>query len=98
MKSKLLLYSLDDHLKELLKNPEFAKEWKRSEPEYLLADSLIKARLQKKVSQRDLAKKVKTSQAAISRVESMSGNPSLSFLKRIAQALNSKLTLKLEPI
>lgn len=95
---KKVFSNYDDHLKESLKDPEFKKIWDESRPEYLLADSLIKARIEKKISQRALAKKLKTSQAAISRVEGMSGNPSLSFLKRIAEALNSKLTLKLEPI
>ncbi|MEK7100313.1 MAG: helix-turn-helix transcriptional regulator [Patescibacteria group bacterium] len=95
---KKVFYTFEDHLKESLKDPEFKRIWDESRPEYLLADSLIKARIEKRISQRTLAKKVNTSQAAISRVEGMSGNPSLSFLKRIAEALNSKLTLKLEPI
>lgn len=90
------IYTFEDHLKELLKNPGFRKEWKKSEPEYLLADSLIKTRIKKKISQRSLAKKLKTSQAAISRIETMSGNPSLSFLKRIAEVFNTKLILKFE--
>lgn len=96
MNNKHRLYSLDDHLKELMKNPEFVKEWEKNEPEYLLADSLIKTRIKKKVSQRSLARKLKTSQAAISRIETMSGNPSLSFLKRIAEVFNTKLILKFE--
>lgn len=95
---KKVFTNYEDHLKESLKDPEFKKIWDESRPEYLLADSLIKARLEKKFSQRELAKEIKTSQAAISRVEGMSGNPSLSFLKRIAAALNSRITLKLDPL
>ena len=49
----------------------------------------------KKNVQRDLAKNVGTSQAAISRIESMNGNPSLSLLKRIAKALEVKLVISL---
>lgn len=94
MKNKIKLYSSDDHLKELMRDPEFVKEWEKSEPEYLLAKEMIEKRIKNKMSQRTLAKKLKTSQAAISRVESMNGNPSLSFLKRIATALNSKLVLQ----
>jgi len=93
MKNKIKLYSSDDHLKELMRDPEFVKEWEKSEPEYLLAKEIIEKRINKKMSQRTLAKKLKTSQAAISRIESMNGNPSLSFLKRLASALNSKLIL-----
>ena len=92
MKNKL--YTLEDHLKESLKNPKFRKEWEKTELEYQLACQLIEKRLAKKMSQRSLAKKVKTTQAILSRIETMSANPSLSLLKRIAQALNSKLILQ----
>lgn len=90
MKNKLI-YTFEDHLKESLTDPEFKKAWEESEADYLLATQLIEARLSRKLSQRDLAQKVKTSQAAISRIEAMNGNPSLSLLKRIAKALDVKL-------
>ena len=87
------VYTLDDHIRESLKNPEFKKAWDESEPEYLLARQLIGKRLEKKMSQRELAKKVKTTQAIISKIETMQANPSLSLLKRIAATLNVKLDL-----
>lgn len=90
MKNKLY-YTFEEDLKERLKDPEFKKVWEETEPEYLLARELIKKRLKKKMSQRDLAKKVNTSQAVISRIETMSANPSLSLLKRIAKALDLNL-------
>ena len=90
---KKIFHTHQDHLKESLKDPEFRKLWKKSEPEYLLAEALIEKRIKRRISQRSLAKKLKTSQAAISRIETMSGNPSLSLLKRIAKALNSRLVL-----
>lgn len=94
--SKAKLYTFRDHLKELLKDPEFKREWENSEVEYQLGCKLIEARLKRKMSQRDLAKKVGTSQAAISRIEGMNANPSLSLLKRIARALNTKLQISLK--
>jgi ribosome-binding protein aMBF1 (putative translation factor) len=90
---KQKIYTFENDLKESLKDPKFRKAWEESEPEYLIADAMIRKRLAKKLSQRDLAKKVKTTQAVISRVESMNANPSLSLLKRIASALDSKITL-----
>ncbi len=93
--SKQFVYTLQDDIRESLKNPEFKKAWKESEPEYLLAKKLIEARIAKKMSQRDLAQKINTSQAAISRIETMSGNPSLSLLKRISTALNGKLKISI---
>lgn len=89
------VFTLQDHLKELLKDPEFKKEWEDSEAEYILACKLIEARLKRKMSQRDLAKKIGTSQAAISRIEAMNGNPSFALLKRIAAAFDTKLQISL---
>ena len=86
-------YTLEDDLKERLKDPEFKKEWEESEVEYLLAKKLIEKRLSEKLSQRDLAKKAGTTQAVISRIESMNSNPSLELLKRLAHALNFNLQI-----
>lgn len=94
--SKQKVYTFQDDLKERLKDPEFKKAWDESEPEYLLSKQIIEKRLAQKLSQRDLAKKLNTSQAAISRIESMNGNPSFSLLKRIALALDSKLSISIK--
>lgn len=82
-------------LKERLKDPEFRKAWKESEPEYLLACQIIEKRLKKKMSQRDLAKKANTTQAVICRIESMNANPSVELLKKISHGLNSHLSIKI---
>lgn len=87
------LYTFEDDLKKRLRDPEFRQLWKESEVEYQLARKLIQKRLRQKVSQRALAKKAKTTQAVISRVESMSANPSLGLLKRLADALDSRLEI-----
>ena len=94
MKNKLV-YPFEEHLKESLKDPAFRKAWEESEPKYLLATQLIRKRLKKRMSQRMLAKKVRTTQAVISRIETMEANPSLSLLKRIAGALETKLSVSL---
>ena len=91
MKNKL--YSFRDHLQESLKDPDFQVEWQKTEIEYQLAKKIIEARLAKKYSQRKLAKTINTSPAVISRLETMSGNPSLLLLKRIATALDVKLVV-----
>lgn len=90
------IYTLEDHLKELMKNPRFRKEWEDSEIEYQLGRKLIEARLKRNLSQRDLAEKAQTTQAVISRVESMNANPSLNLLKRLANALGVKLKIAFE--
>ena len=85
----------EDALAEQLKNPKFRAAWEASEADYQISRQMIKARLEKKISQRVLAKKAKTSQANISNLEGMNYNPSLAFLKRISGALGIKFQLSI---
>ncbi len=91
--NKNRIYTFQDHLKESLKDPEFRKEWEATEPEHNLASQIIEARLKQNLSQRDLAKRINTSQAIISRIESGSANTSISLMKRFAKALDIELTI-----
>ena len=86
--------TLDDHLKKQLKNPKFKQEWDKLEPQYQITRELIKARIEGKISQRELARKAKTTQAVISRIENMTVNPSIGLLQKIAEALDKKLEVK----
>lgn len=83
-------------MKESLEDPEFKRIWEDSRLEYELASQIIGKRIKKNISQRTLAKKVKTTQAVLSRIETMSANPSLLLLKRIASALDAKLSIQLK--
>ena len=47
---KQLLF--EDFLKEQLKDPEFKKEWDKSEPEFQAGVALIRSRIEKRMSQR----------------------------------------------
>lgn len=77
--------------KELLKNSEFKSEYERLKPKYDLITQLINARLKAGLSQTDLAKKVGTKQSAIARLESGQANPTVSYLEKVAKAVNSNL-------
>lgn len=85
---------LVDYLEEQLKDPEFRKEWEKSEDAYQVTRALIAARIEKKVSQRELAKRAKTTQAVVSRIENMSASPSIKTLSKLAKALDKKLEIK----
>ena len=80
--------------KRLLKNPEFKRLYEESRPEFEIARAVIRARIQKGFTQKQLADKLHTGQSAISRVESANSTPSLSFLKRLAQALGTSLSVQ----
>lgn len=83
----------EDIEKEWMSDPEYVKEWKKIELHYQLARQIIGARLKKNWTQEQLAKKAKTSQAVISRLEGGNAKPSISLLQRIANALNTELHL-----
>ena len=93
---KRQIYTLQDHIKDSLKNPEFKKAWKESEVEYQISRTLIAARIKRKISQQELAYEANTTQAVISRLENMTANPSVGLLQKIAQALNVKLKIQFE--
>ena len=86
--------TLNEYLKEQLKDPNFRKEWEKSEAAYQVTRTLIGARIEGKISQRQLAKKAGTTQAVISRIENMSVSPSIGLLQRIANSLGKKLEIK----
>ena len=88
------MINFDDYLKEQLKDPKFKREWERTEPEYQVLSAIIKARIEKKLSQRELAKKAKTTQAVISRIENMEESPTIGVLQKIASSMGKKLEIK----
>ena len=87
------IYTFQQDLAKRLKDPEFRKEWEATEPEHNLAQQIIEARLKQNLSQRELAKRINTTQAIISRIESGSANTSISLMKRFAKALSTDLTI-----
>lgn len=91
------IYTLEDDLKKRMKNPKFRKAWEESEVDYQIAKKMIEKRLENDISQRALAKKAKTTQAVISRIESMNSNPSVSLLKRLASALGLRMDINFVP-
>ena len=88
----------EDLEKELLSDPATKKEFDKLVPRYTVISEVIKARIKNKLTQSEIAKKVGTKQSAIARLESGNINPSLEFLRRIAQVMGYKLTVHLSKI
>jgi ribosome-binding protein aMBF1 (putative translation factor) len=80
--------------KESLKNPKIKAEYDKLQPEFAMIQAVIDARVKKSVTQEELAKKIGTKQSVISRFESGRANPSVAFLKKLAEALNSHLEIR----
>ena len=83
----------DDFLKESLKNPKIKTEYDKLQPEFAVIRAIIRVRVDKGITQKELASKIGTKQSVISRLESGRANPSVNFLKKLAQALNSHLEI-----
>jgi len=94
-RKKLLTW--EEHRKELMKDPAVMKAYQEFQPEMAIIRKIIETRISQGMTQRNLAKKMKTKQSAISRVESGNGNPSLNFLRRLAGALDCRLEIRFLP-
>lgn len=82
--------NFDEYLEQELKDPEFKAEYEALEEEFTIAREVISLRIQANLTQKELADRVGTSQPAIARLESGNyRNVSLSFLRRVAEALDS---------
>lgn len=83
--------------KKWMKDPEYAREYTKLEPEYQIAKAIIQARIKKDMTQEELAKKAGTRQAVISRLENMNGKPSLALIQRVADALGLRTQIQFLP-
>jgi len=81
--------------KELLKDKKIKQLYDRLGPEFAVIEMIIKKRIEKGLSQKELARKIGTKQSAVSRLESGTYNPSLSFLQKVSEALDTKLKISL---
>ncbi len=89
--------TLEEHIAEHMKKPEFKKAWHDLDPEFELLESFIKARGKAGITQAELAKKIGTKQPALSRLErGRFTKATLETLKKIADALDVKLVIKLQ--
>jgi len=80
---------------ELLRNGEVKREYDNMEVEFKLIDDVIKLRKSRGITQVALARKIGTTQSALSRFESGNISPTVGFIKKIAEALDAKLNIGL---
>ncbi len=90
--------NFDLYLDEQLKDARFAEQFKKAGAAWDVALQIASLRQRAGLSQKDLARKVKTSQQQISRLESPSyEGHSLSILRRVAEALGAIIKVSLVP-
>lgn len=79
--------------KKLLQDGTVKKEYTKLQPEYKIARDLLKARINGKLTQAELAKKAGVKQAYIARLEGGTANPTVESINKVAGALGKELKL-----
>lgn len=80
-----------------MQNPEVKAEYDALQPEYDIIQTMIDARVQQNMTQKDLSARTEITQADISRIENGTRNSSLNMVKKLAQGLRMQLKLEFIP-
>lgn len=84
--------------KKWMKEPGYRKEYEALEEEFALIAEMAKARARAGLSQAQLARRMKTTQSTIARLESGRGKPSTRTLDRFAKATGHRLKISFVPV
>lgn len=85
---------LERYINRSLQDDEFKKVYESKRLKYELISKMIKLREEQHITQLELAERIGTTQAVISRLENGSTNLTLSMMARIAEAFNRKLLVE----
>jgi transcriptional regulator with XRE-family HTH domain len=84
----------EDWEAEQMRDPEFRTIAEEMEPAYQLA----RLRILHGLTQEQLADRVGTKQPSIARLESGTSEPRISFLRKVASALGSRVEIRIVPV
>ena len=80
-----------------MKDPDYRKAHEVLEPEFEFARALIEARVKAGITQEQLARRMKTTQSVVARLESGRTRTSTQTLERVAAATGTRLKITFEP-
>ncbi len=83
--------NLKEFKNKALQNVAFKEEYEKYDLAFEIGQMVVEARILKGLTQQGLAKLVHTKQPSIARLENGQNLPSLSFLEKIAEALDTQL-------
>ncbi|WP_017326270.1 helix-turn-helix domain-containing protein [Synechococcus sp. PCC 7336] len=75
-------------------DPEYLAEYQQLGEEFEIAKALIEARVSAGLTQAEVAKRMKTTQSVIARLEGGRSNPSTGTLEKFAAATGKKLQIR----
>ena len=84
----------DDLLEQWMADPDWRHGYEKLEPAY----QVIRLRTIRGLSQKQLADLVGTTQSSIARLESGGRPPSISFLRKVVEAMGGRLVISAEPV
>ncbi len=93
MNIKIQTTTHEEFMKELLSDPATKKVYDETRVQAKIYAALVRERIQHKLTQKQLAKKIGIAQSALARFESGRGNPTLAFLQKVTSALGLRLTV-----
>ena len=79
------------------RDPGYRKAYDRLGLEFEISRSLIEARIRAKLTQAELAERMKTTQAFVARLEGGRARPSARTLEKIERATRTRLRINFEP-
>ncbi len=82
---------------EKVRDPEFAAEWQRLAPAREFANVILRYRIDEKLSQRQLAKRLGVSQARVAKLESGEHNPSVDTMVAVVRQLGIEVAIDIAP-
>jgi transcriptional regulator with XRE-family HTH domain len=88
---------ITDLHKKWMKEPKYRKAYEALEEEFVLASAVIDVRNQAGLTQKELARKMGTTQPVVARLESGRSRPSMRTLERLADATGSRLLISFAP-
>lgn len=92
MKSKKII-TWNDYIRKELRDPEFRIEFEMEEEKLRIAYEIALLRNRARLSQKELARKLKMSQAALARIEGGKQNLTIGTLKKIGAIFGKKLKI-----
>lgn len=92
-----MMRKFDDFLTEQLQDKNFKKEYDNLQPEFDVIRAIVDARVSQNLTQKQLAERSGINQADISKLENGTRNPSINFLKRLADGMDMALKIEFIP-
>ena len=91
------MQNLEDIKLELMKDPEFLKEYEAIQPEMDIIRAIVDARIANNLTQKQLEERTGINQADISKLENGTRNPTINLLKRLAEGMDMILKIEFIP-